>query len=102
MLSNLPSVFPATLGHPVCLLPWEQDFEKEERGDSGCTGGSSKHAPGSPGAHSLRGIQVCELPLPGPATAAWGAGGPPAPAALGLCGWGVGMPISRSPSFILQ
>lgn len=80
MLSNLPSVFPATLGHPVCLLPWEQDFEKEEeRGDSGCTGGSGKHTPGSPGAHSLRGIQVCELPLPGPATAAWGGWGTPSP-----------------------
>lgn len=83
MLSNLPSVFPATLGHPVCLLPWEQDFEKEEeRGDSGCAGGSGKHTPGSPGAHSLGGIQVCELPLPGPATAAWGGLGEPPPQPL--------------------
>lgn len=88
ILSNLLSVFAATLGHPAHLLPWEQDFEKEEeRGDSGCTGGSSKHTPDSPGAHSLCRIQVCELPLPGPAAAAWGAGGPlsPAPAVLGLC-----------------
>lgn len=51
---------PSYSSPPARLLPWEQDFEKEEeRGDSG------RRTPASPGAHSLRGIQVCELPQPG-------------------------------------
>ena len=83
MLSNLLSVVPAPPGHPARLLPWEQDCEKEEeRGDSGCAGGSSKRTPASPGAHSLSRIQVWELPLPGPASAAGGGRGTPCSALL--------------------
>lgn len=93
--------FSAPLGHPAHLLPWEQPFEEEEeeRADSGCTGGAAsthlaalKHIPcaGSRCGASAWPCHGCRR-----------AGGTSVPCnPWPLLMWG--LPISRSPTCILQ